>query len=373
MDKSLYNFIPTFSLQPNRIVAYNTVQRFNTYKNEYENISKGSKTYFDFKSGTFIKNQILRKPHNFTISDNAYRTLQSKINWLYYLAKPKTIQTGKKVFDSKTNNYKNVIISNHKISFITLTLPAKQKSSTSDITSRLLNQFLTEIRGRFGMENYVWRLEFQKNGNVHYHIVTDTYIPYATIKSIWNRTIQKDFYISDYQSKMKSMSLQQYHNLYNYGGKVTFSENAKRYAKGVAENWLNPPSVDVKSVVSNKAIAGYLSKYFAKDSQQNAICNELDTPENSKSLRLWFCSRSLSKLNKISEYIEAYEHKIFDIIQHSKTIEKFKTKYATIINFEISSMVGDARKWIDYILKSYAFDLEYIPWRPLQLELKKIT
>lgn len=362
MQQSIYNFIPTFSLQPNRIVAYNTVQKFNSYKNEYENVSKGSKTFFDFESGTFIKNPLIRKPHNFTISENAYRTLQSKINWLYYLAKSKTVTTGKQK-----------VISNHKISFITLTLPSKQKSCTSDITSRLLNQFLTEIRGRFGMENYVWRLEFQKNGNVHYHIVTDTYIPYVTIKSIWNRTIQKDFYISDYQTKMKSLSIQDYHKLYNYGNKVTFSDNAKRYAKGIQENWLNPPTVDVKSVISNKSIAGYLAKYFAKDSQQNAICNEHDTPENSKNLRLWFCSRSLSKLKKISEYIEAYEHKIFDIIQHSKTIEKFKTKYATIINFEIRSMVGNARKWIDYILKSYAFNLGYLPWIPPQLQFSKET
>lgn len=360
MTNSIYNFIPTFSLQPNKIVAYNTVQKFNSYKNEYENVTKGNKTFFDFESGTFIKNQIIRKPHNFTISDNAYRTLQSKINWLYYLAKSKTVTTGKQK-----------VITNHKISFITLTLPSKQKSCTSDITSRLLNQFLTEIRGRFGMENYVWRLEFQKNGNVHYHIVTDTYIPYVTIKSIWNRTIQKDFYISDYQSKMKSLSIQDYHKLYNYGNKVTFSENAKRYAKGIQENWLNPPTVDVKSVISNKSIAGYLAKYFAKDSQSNSICNEHDTPENSKSLRLWFCSRSLSKLNKISEYIEAYEHKIFDIIQHSKTIDKFKTKYATIINFEIRSMVGDARKWIDFILKSYAFNLNYLAWVPPQLQFSK--
>jgi hypothetical protein len=89
MQNSLYNFIPTFSLQPNRIVAYNTVQKFNSYKKEYENVSKGAKTLFDFESGTFIKNPLIRKPHNFTISDNAYRTLQSKINWLYYLSKIK--------------------------------------------------------------------------------------------------------------------------------------------------------------------------------------------------------------------------------------------------------------------------------------------
>ena len=287
MNKEI-QFIPTFSLTPNKLVQYNTVYKWSEYSQEYKHISKFRLKHFDFESGTFLKNIITRKSHNFEISANAYRTLQQKINWLYYLAKEKNVVTPK-----------GNTITNHKISFITLTLPSKQFHNTKFLTENLLNQFLTEIRGRFKMENYVWRLEFQKNGNVHYHIVTDTYIDFYIVKSIWNRNLEKLGYIKAYQSNMKNLTLLDYHKKYNYNNKVTFEKNKERYAKGISENWLNPSTVDIKSVISNKAIAGYLAKYFSKDSTSNSIKNDLDTDENSKNMRLWFCSRSLSKLGKI--------------------------------------------------------------------------
>ena len=57
-----------------------------------------------------------------------------------------------------------VEIYNFKINFMTLTLPAKQMHPTAVITKNAFNQFLTEIRELYKMENYVWRIEFQKTG-----------------------------------------------------------------------------------------------------------------------------------------------------------------------------------------------------------------
>lgn len=344
-------FIPTFSLQPNKCIYYNTVFKKSSYTNEYKHISKfrESKRLID-DTGKKI-NRLIRKSHNFEISDNAYRTLQSKINWLYYLAKSKSVVTPK-----------GQTISNMKIAFITLTLPSKQVHPTSFITSNLLNQFLTEIRERFKMENYVWRLEFQKNGNVHYHIVTDCYVNFYTLRQIWNRILSNYGYLQAYTKKMNSLSLLDYHKMYNFNGKVSFDVNKERYIKGKIENWSNPPSVDVKSVISDKSISNYISKYFSKDSDNNSIKNDLDTVENSKNMRLWFCSRSLSKLGKISEFIDAYKYDIFAIISTDSKIKKFISKYATIFYFEIKNLIGIARKQIDYILKKYAFDNKYLPW-----------
>src|SRR5690606_40476869 len=93
------------------------------------------------------------------------------------------------------------------IGFITLTLPSKQKDPTKFITNNLFNQFLTEIRQRTKMENYVWRLEFQKNKNVHYHIVTDTYIDYHLVLKIWNRILDNYGYIKPYTEKHNKLSL----------------------------------------------------------------------------------------------------------------------------------------------------------------------
>lgn len=350
MQRDKYIFLPSFSLEPNKVVSYNSVfiRDFTneTIKSIHDFRTVRNSTNVDIKS----KNKVNKASHNFKISDNAYRNLKRKINWLYYLSKSKKVRTynGKDIF-------------NFRIGFITLTLPSKQRTPTVEVTKELLNPFLTEIKQRTKMENYVWRLEFQKNGNVHYHLVTDTYLDYFFIRKIWNRLLASKGYIKPYQDKMNTLTLSDYANMYTNNGKIEYSEIVKNYARNKRENWSNPNSVDVKSVISSSSISHYISKYFSKDNNNNSICNELDNDSNSKALRLWYCSRSLSKLNKISNFCEAVQYDIFAIVSYSSKIKKVIGKYATSIYFEIKSMSHEARKWIEIILKDYSKKQGYIP------------
>jgi len=345
-----YVFLPSFSLQPNKVVSFNSV----FIKDHTNNQLKTSKDFKKTKAlrfkGLNDNNIIKRSSHNFQISDNAYRNLKKKINWLYYLAKSKQVKT-----------YNGKSIYNFKIGFITLTLPSKQRTCTKDVTTNLLNTFLTEIRQRTKMSNYVWRLEFQKNGNVHYHIVTDTYIDFYLCQSIWNRILKNNGYIEEYQKKFKDLNLSQYRNIVDPDHKQEYNLIVKRYAKGKSTKWTNPNSIDVKSVVSNRAISNYISKYFSKDCEDNPQKNEFDTEENSNNLRLWFCSRSLSKLNTVTNFCEAVKYDIFSIVSHCKKIKRYIHKYAICYYFEISEMSGNARKWIEIILKDYSKKQGYIP------------
>lgn len=345
-------FLPSFSLQPNKLSSFNSVFIRDKDNEQIKSIKEGTRTRAKKFTKITEANNITRSSHNYTISDNAFRTLKSKINWLYYLSKSKQI---------KTYNGKDIF--NFKIGFITLTLPSKQQTCTKEVTQSLLNPFLTEIRQRTGMENYVWRLEFQKNGNVHYHIVTDTYIDYHLVKKIWNRLLDSKGYIQPYRDKMNKLLLSDYIDLYKYSTKYTYSDLVKNYARNKREDWSQPNSVDVKPVVSNKAIANYISKYFAKDSNDNPIKNELDNDENSENLRLWFCSRSLSKLKSVSNFCEAVDYDIFSIISWADEVKKVVLKYTTMYYFELSKMRGKARQWIEFLLKKYATDVGYQPCR----------
>ena len=341
-------FLPSFSLQPNKLSSFNSVFIRDKENEQIKSVKEGNRTRASKFTKIANSNHITRSHHNFTISDNAFRNLKSKINWLYYLSKSKQI---------KTYNGKDIF--NFKIGFITLTLPSKQNTCTKDVTQSLLNPFLTEIRQRTGMENYVWRLEFQKNGNVHYHIVTDTYLDYHLVKKIWNRLLNSKGYIQPYQDKMNKLLLSDYIDLYKYNDKYQYSDLVKNYARNKRENWTQPNSVDVKPVISNKAIANYISKYFSKDSDENPLKNDLDTDENSENLRLWFCSRSLSKLKSVSNFCEAVEYDIFSIISWADDVKKVVLRYATMFYFEISTMRGKARQWIEFLLKKYASDMGY--------------
>lgn len=393
MDINNLVFIPSFSLKPQSLTIFNSV--FRKIKNNTELVPIQQKIKDEYQAtSSIIPNQvsniqnklfnvetsgvinydvnqtlqpfekpnkierlvsinenstITRSHHNFTISENANRTLRNKINWLYYLAKSKQIKTynGKSIF-------------NFKIGFITLTLPSKQKHPTSHITKELLNTFLTEIRQRCKMENYVWRLEFQANGNVHYHIVTDTYIDYHLCQKVWNKILDYHGYIEPYQSKMNKLSLTNYVNLYNKNSKVDYSEMVKRYARGKRENWKQPNSVDVKPVISNKAIANYISKYFSKESKSGVDRNEFDTDENSKSMRLWFCSRSLSKLKSVSNFCDAVEYDIESLMSYCSEKREVFMKYTKVIYFNLKAFTHESRRWIETILRNYAFKTGYI-------------
>lgn len=327
-----YIVLPCFSLEPNKLSTFNRV---------FSPSQLSSDGYTLPKKRTV--NRVKQSFHNFNISENAYRTLKRKVNWLYYLAKPKHV---------KTYNGKDIF--NFKCAFITLTLPSKQKTCTSDVTKRLFNQFLTEVRQRVQIANYVWRLEFQKNGNVHYHIVTDVYLDFFFIQKIWNRILSKEGYIREYTNKFKNLSLSQYNQLTNQGHKTDFSIIAKRYAKGCSQKWEQPNTVDVISVVNKKNIANYISKYFGKDAKHKIICNELDNEENSKGLRLWFCSRGLSKLNSVTDFCEAVVVDWFALISNIKKVRQFVAKYARMFYFDFANCNKFELILIHNTLKDYA-------------------
>jgi len=339
-----------FSLSPNKLSLYYVYERVagdDDFLPESKPIVLSAKMFAEFYGEKY---QPVQRFHNFKISEQAQKTIKLKINWLYFLAKSKKITTysGKQIPDFKLN-------------FATLTLPSKQKHPTKQITQECFNQLLTELRTRLKMNNYVWRLEFQKNGNVHYHLVTDVYIDYNFLLRIWNRIIEKLGYVSEFSNKMQAMSLLDYwQSVKNYKG-IDFSIAKKRYLNGVSEKWSKPNSVDVKSVKSKNQIAGYIAKYFGKDKGENPNCNENDTKDNSIGMRLWFCSQSLSKLDKVSDFIEGMNDDLVSIVRKAKDYKVFIHEYCTTLFFTISKILDSSKNILISILNNYAQEKNYQP------------
>ena len=248
-----------FSLEPNKLALYT---KFDWVAPLPDQVKKSYRPT--------LANVVTRKFHDFEISENAYRNLRRKINWLYALSRKRDIKTwaGKNIFAFRC-------------SFLTFTLPSAQRHPTAYITSEMFNNLLTQLRKKFGMENYVWRLEFQSNGNVHYHLVTDSFIEWRTMRAIWNGICEHHGYIEPYRQKHSAMKLADYVRTYSKSGHGDFFRLKKSYMQGLKDGWSNPNSVDAKSVVSKKAIAAYVSKYFGKPAKTGKKCNALDTPENS--------------------------------------------------------------------------------------------
>ena len=339
------------SFTPNTITIYDKFYKNSSYEGKTPTHSKtvqndiGTDASVRELSGMPISNR-----HNFELSKQAQKNLRKKVTWLYHLARKKTITTTK-----------GKVLQNFKMNFATLKLPSEQIHSSDFITKNCLNQLFIEIKKKYTFENYVWRLEYQMNGNLHYHIATDVYIDFYFLQKTWNRILNKYGYVDLYTRKFSQMSLSQYIKATDKDNSGEFDILAKRYAKGCAEKWLQPNSVDVKAVFGQNNIAYYISKYMAKkeDNKQQKklpVCEE-----NSQNSRLWFCSRSLSKLDTIADNRHAFDDDLFGIIASCEGVYKYVGEYATTIYFDISKLIPDVRKLINKYLYRYMHLMEYVP------------
>lgn len=255
--------------------------------------------------------------HHGIMSDKANKRVRLAIDWLINIAKEKTLSK-----NGVQTNFK------YKLNFITLTLSSKQHHSDNEIKNKLLNQFLTELRTKHKCENYLWRAESQRNGNIHFHICTDVFIAWRKLRTDWNRIQQKLDYIQDYKIKT---------------GKE------------------DPNSTDVHSIVKVKNLSAYLSKYCSKNSKGYVVMvsKASATPFKPSSFltykhpiinkkanfyrqiygRLWGMSSNLSKLKSASQEISGVLEQEIEWLKNKK---KSKVKYfdrATIFLFSTAELI----------------------------------
>ncbi len=198
--------LPYVSIKPNSIVTYA----------HFDSTNSGH-----YKDGSPYQQPKENKSHGL-MSYKANKRVRLAIDWMVYLSKEKPLYSKELKSEFK-----------FKLNFITLTLCSKQKHSDNVIKSQLLNQFLTEIRIKYNCKNYLWRAESQRNGNIHFHVVTDVFVPWRTLRTDWNRIQEKLGYVSFFTAKT---------------GKF------------------DPNSTDVHSINAIKNLSSYLAKYCSKNS-----------------------------------------------------------------------------------------------------------
>jgi len=186
-----------------------------------------------------------KNKHEGALSDKAVGRLRNSVNWLVAAAE------WKRVYSKKSGtNYR------FKVNFITLTLPATSKHITDSYFKKvMLHKFINTCRYRYGLRNYIWKVEAQGNGNIHAHFTSDTFIHMHALQRTWNRICAAEGLIDKFEAK--------------HGHR-------------------NPPSTEVKAVNSKRRIAAYMAKEFCKK----------DKGRRKISGKLWSSSYSISASNK---------------------------------------------------------------------------
>lgn len=333
------------SISPTKICK--TVQVSKSVKNSWG--------YWELKEkpkASTTQKKLVKKYHNFEISPNSQKNLRSKVEWLFQYARSRNIKT-----------YTGKIIKNYKCGFITLTLPSKQKHNTGYIITQMLDEFLQQLRKRIKMINYVWRLEFQANGNAHFHIVTDSYCDYYLALKLWNKILNVHGYIEPYKNKMSALTYVQYVAKFGKkknGEKIQNEVLFKRYNYGVSTNWSNPNTVDCKNISKGGSISFYISKYFSKK-EKSSKKNELDNEENSFALRLCFWSRSLSRCKAESMPIQYYDTNVFEILKKDESVYCVVYDYCTVLYYEFHKLGDYCKEILNRYFKKCRFEDNYTP------------
>lgn len=130
--------------------------------------------------------------------------------------------TKKRLYSDELKSYFNF-----KVNFITLTLPSHQIHSDKEIHNKVFKDFIRTWKRKNPNLLYVWKAEKQDNGNLHYHLTTNSFIHHSKLRKFWNRACDGLGYVARSTSS-------------------------------------DPNSTDVHAVKNVKNIAAYLCAYVTK-------------------------------------------------------------------------------------------------------------
>jgi hypothetical protein len=90
---------------------------------------------------------------------------------------------------------------NYRFVMVTLTLCAKQFHNDKYIKLKMLKPFIKKMEKDYKVQNWAWKAESQKNGNIHFHIVIDKFVPKKWINKTWETYLDKMGYLKIFQEK----------------------------------------------------------------------------------------------------------------------------------------------------------------------------
>lgn len=301
----LLNYV---SILPNRLVAYQQLD--------------GS-CYKKSKQPTLTKSEG-------KLSRKAASRLQNAIRLLVHTAKRK------KVYQKSTNKWFSF-----KLSFITLTLPSAQMHSDKEIHEKIFKSFIRQLRNDKKEFLYLYKAEVQDNGNLHYHVTTNSFIHYQNLRERWNQCCEKLGYVS--RSGIANPNSTDVHSVKN-------GDELERYLV----------SYCTKKDLYKKPLKKWHKKYKKLLSDKARLCVEL--PKNyfknlkrKVEVKLWDCSKIL-KIGKLSMLVGNNDEskEIGDVINNADYV--IRDDYYTLASIEKSQWAKSPilqKEWANFTKELY--------------------
>jgi hypothetical protein len=233
---------------------------------------------------------------------------------------PRTYSIDKRKLQKKARAFGALESSKKFIGFYSVSFPLH---FTDDNCKKCWNIWLTKLRQKHNLNNYIWVAERQKNKTLHFHLLTNNRMEIRKVNYEMAKTIE--YYVKKTNAEAGNFTIQSYNGVdLSYAGK-----NRQKNKK--------PQSNKKQSIEQrNRFITGYLSKYMSKDKGGWAFlpCHY---------------SRSVSALATGFVLDVDEEDALRDEILPNLSIKKIIHKeYVTVLIPE-----GDIPEWIFWRLRQY--------------------
>lgn len=224
--------------------------------------------------------------------------------------------------EKEAPNFKTGNTFKFKVNFLTFTLPAAQEGIEDKKIKHCLDNFIKRAKRKYQLHSYVWRAERQANGNVHFHMITDTYIHYQKLRDDWNACLRETGLIDKYKKKHEQLTLSDYLKLYPPTKNISREARVNAYKAGRATHWESPNSTDVHAVWKVKNLTSYFVKYMSKEHKEG------EAPIQGK---IWDCSTNLKTKNNCELVLEGETRVKWEELIHDESLQFIQDPLFTII------------------------------------------
>lgn len=212
-------------------------------------------------------------------------------------AEPRTYSMNAAKFRRKAFAYALLRRSLRFLAFYSISFPV---GMPDDVAYRIWNKLLTRLRRSLGLKSYLWCMERQKNGTVHYHMLTNDFMNVTEVNRYAAVCIDNEV-----------------------------SRGACSWGNSCFERY---NGVDVKAVVKSSTrlqmtdrmklitrVARYLSKYMSKDLRRERH-------------RVWHCSRLVSALCVTASVDECDFRELVDEAEASgRPVKVIQAQFASVV------------------------------------------
>ena len=282
---------------------------------------------------------------NGQVSKQAKKKIQKAVDYLLLMANNKQ---GHSRFSGRFFNFK--------VAFVTLTLPSSQQHDDKEIIGKCLNQLLIELRKVYKVKNYIWRAEKQKNGNIHFHILVDKFIPWQELKDRWNRIIEKLGYVTRYREQQQSWHDNGFKLRKNLIKTWSAKAQKKAYQRGAKTHWNSPNSTDIHSLRKLHNIKSYITKYMTKKPEEEGNSETPEEKETKQTGRLWGCNYSLSKPTGARADIDGELKTELNKLMDDKTVYNYSEEYFSIFYISVLDFQKKGLDRLFALFSSYMFE-----------------